>query len=108
MKNGEKENFSQLCIVSAQEDDGGRTVKVEVSLLVLRLPPGVPQPHPQASSNTARAAAAAADPASSSSGCRPDSLQMNRQHCDHHCPETSNLQCLIAAIQSVVEVESSG
>lgn len=27
-----------------EEDDGGRTVKVEVSLLVLRLPPGVPPP----------------------------------------------------------------
>lgn len=35
-------------IVHVQEDDGGRTVKVEVSLLVLRLPAGVKAspPHP--------------------------------------------------------------
>lgn len=60
-------NEASKCFVSVQEDDGGRTVKVEVSLLVLRLPPGVPQSHPQASPNTARAAIAR-DPALSSSG----------------------------------------
>ena len=59
-------------IMSVQEDDGGRTVKVEVSLLVLRLPPGVPQPSPHASPSSARTAAAT-DPALASLGQLPDS-----------------------------------
>ena len=38
-------------MVILQEDDGGRTVKVEVSLLVLRLPPGVQAPPPHAANS---------------------------------------------------------
>ena len=57
-----------ILLLVLQEDDGGRTVKVEVSLLVLRLPPGVPQPTPQTSHGTARSAAAAE--AASSASCK--------------------------------------
>lgn len=59
-----------------EEDDGGRTVKVEVSLLVLRLPPGVPQPAPHASPTTARSPAAA-DAAASSSYDEEEATQGN-------------------------------
>lgn len=51
-----------------QEDDGGRTVKVEVSLLVLRLPPGVPLPAPASAAAAARNTLAVVDPAATSSG----------------------------------------
>ncbi len=51
-----------------QEDDGGRTVKVEVSLLVLRLPPGVPLPAPASAAAAARNTLAVVDPAATSPG----------------------------------------
>ena len=51
-----------------QEDDGGRTVKVEVSLLVLRLPPGVPLPAPASAAAAARNTLAVVDPAATTSG----------------------------------------
>ncbi|DBA68374.1 hypothetical protein WJX79_000768 [Trebouxia sp. C0005] len=50
-----------------EEDDGGRTVKVEVSLLVLRLPPGVPLPAPASAAAAARNTLAVVDPAATSS-----------------------------------------
>ena len=53
-------------LLRVQEDDGGKTVKVEVSLLVLRLPPGVPQPTPQTSHGTVRSAATAEGASSAS------------------------------------------
>ena len=51
-----------------QEDDGGRTVKVEVSLLVLRLPPGVPPPVVPSPAVAARNNLAAVEPGSASTG----------------------------------------
>lgn len=68
---------SSFLLLLLQEDDGGRTVKVEVSLLVLRLPPGVPQPTPQTSHGTVRSVATAE--AGSSASCK---LLIN---CDFVC-----------------------
>ena len=49
-------------------DDGGRTVKVEVSLLVLRLPPGVPPPAIPSPAVAARNNLAVVDPANGNPG----------------------------------------